>query len=144
MSAVIFHIADIVNEFETRLAESPFELVIPDRIVMPGGTQTGLAHRGISVLWKGNANLNGYRDQRLAQTEDVIEVTLTYRVSPKDQRESRSGAYTLAEQIRAYLTDRVWLADLHVTYRDAAPEHRAEWFVIPQTFTLSRDAALGG
>ena len=140
-------IGDIVDAFEDRLADSPYSLKVMDRLLLPGATADGYASPGVSVIAPDTANTDEDRDQDFARVRDTVAVTLTYKVLPKEQRVSRRQAYLLEEQIRHWLVDRVWLADLHITYagsvRGFGPTG-AEWIVIVQTFTLSRDAALGG
>lgn len=138
---------EIVEAFEERLSGSPFNLVTLDRIDIPKALPSTLLHLGFGVDIPSGANTGQYRDLEMARWNERVRVTLSYRVNPQQQRASRNAAYTLEDQVRAYLCCSTWEGDLHVRCLDAtrAPSPvSSEWFLITLTFSATRDARLGG
>jgi hypothetical protein len=141
-------LAWVFEQFENALTESTLGLKLPDRIDPANADPAHLAHRGIAVQIPSTDNTGLYRDDSFALASDRVEVALTYRVRPQEQRASRREAITLEEQIREVLVSESWQRDLHVSYVGTSQRgphpNSSEWFLITQVFATRRDAQLGG
>jgi hypothetical protein len=140
-------INDVIDAFEERLSEAPLSLDLMPRIQMPQAANRSRTMRGFSVDAPSTSNTDEYRDIDLASAEDQVLVTLFYAINAKDQKASRREAHALEEQVRELLVDPSWRGEWHVRWRTTTrgPDPQtAETYRITQTFTVSRDASLGG
>ena len=140
----------VLEEFGSRLTQdgAPYESVTLRDALDPGRSQNAARlHRAVHVDAPSSANTGDYRDQNLARSVDTIVVTLRYRINVTAQREHQRDAITHAEKVRVWLTDPLWIGALHVLWRGttrASDSAATEIYTITQTYTVHRDAALGG
>lgn len=137
----------VLREVERWLDAAGLGLTFIDRID-PDEAPTPLQHKGVHIDLPSGENTDTFRGRTADMDEETLTVRLVYRASPKDQKASMYEAYDLADKVRYRLTDwHAWRAEWNVKYRSAARGRHpasAEWFVIEHTYTLRREAALGG
>lgn len=134
---------DVVDAFEERLGQDKgLNLNLLDHYPTPKSSPQHLAHRGVGVIRPRTRNTGEYRDRELTRAADLVEVTLTFRMRPKDQRGSRREAQQLAAAMRAMLATHMWRAELGIGWDDENEflHTSGDWLLIIQRYTTSRDA----
>lgn len=134
---------DVVDAFEDRLSQDDaLQLNLLDQYPTPRTSPSHLLHRGIGVIRPRTRNTGEYRDRELIRAEDLVEVTLAYRLNPKDQRATRREAQQLAAAMRAMLSTHMWRAELAVTWEDETENLHpsGDWLLLTQRYTTARDA----
>lgn len=146
--AALSGLAWVYEQIETRLLAMPAPTPkLIDRIDPLNANPEHIAHMGIAVEIPSTENRGEYRDDDYALAHDTVSVSLTYRIRPHEQRNSRREAIQLEERIRAWLVAGSWMRDMRLSYvgtptRSPHPKS-SEFYLIVQTFRTARDAALG-
>ncbi len=135
MTAAEIHLADI----EARIATVPGVQLI-DRLE-PGAQDQANAHGGVIVNLLSSAVAGVYRHQNAARVVDTVRVSLSWQIRPDDQKTSRDEALAVARQIRIALTTLSW--NRRTAYAGTTRTAAKGWYLIAQTYEISRDAALG-
>lgn len=149
MAIVAANAETVIADIEERLTGSGagLSLNLANRIELHSAMAKTLAHQLVSVHI--STTVNDQRSRRqLGRTRvtDTIEVQMTYRVQPHDQRTSRNEALALARGIRERLTghESSWLYEIMHTRTERGPHpNTVEYYLIRQQFSLQRHASLG-
>lgn len=142
-------LSDLLRELESALDNAQqVDVHVLDRLgQLVTCTPAPELHRGVTVYSTQTSNTNQYRDDGLARVRDSVVVEHGYLIAPTAQRESRDEALVLEEQIRALLTGLVVMGNTRPRYasttRRQHPQDATLW-ITAQTFTIDRDAILGG
>lgn len=143
----------LIDEIEARLLDRVTDIRFLDRLDSPREFPKNAAHRGVRVWPASTDIIDQYVQTDLVRVEDEIVVESTHKVT-RNADASLDGALAFERSIREALTNPQWYSD-----RDAAPttpdrievhvgpvtREKAEgWLLIEQTFTVQRDASLGG
>lgn len=140
----------VLEEFEGRLKSdgAPYAALTLADALDPGRSKNAVRlHRAVQLGVPASRNTDDYRDQDLARSEDTVTVTLRYRINPSAQHRFRREGIAHAELVRRWLTDPLWIGALRVRWRATARSTgptATEIYTIVQTYTVTRDAALGG
>jgi len=142
-------LSEAVNQMETVLDDAALGLVLLDRVgPLTRCVPAELLHHGVNVRPTATANTGQYRDDGIARVQDRVVVEMAYLLTPTAQRASRDEALVLEEQIRRVLTGAsIALAGrLRYVGTGARGVHPADasWWITTMTYTLNRDALLGG
>lgn len=145
----------VEEAFETRLtgfvvSGSDALRLIP-RVELPQATPRMLAHLGYWVESPSTARARRPGRERVRQrVNDTITVVVLNRIKPNNQRPDRRAAYEVERKIRERLTDPAWSNPLSFRVRHNGAQRgliapgNAEWFSTRLSFTVTRDASLGG
>jgi hypothetical protein len=148
MSHIMLH--SHLEAAEQRLTDSDLDLKVLDRIgTLASCTPNELLHRGVLLAADSSINTQQYRDTTLARVQDSLRVEFGYRIISRKQKARRNEAMVLEEQLRRLLTTGPLLLNSAILSYIGTPNRRLhpqshEWWITTMTFSVARDAILGG
>lgn len=142
----------LVAAIEKRLELIP-QLNLIDRVSLPTLHPQQLAHRGLTITVGNTTILATYAQTDIVRVSDTVTLTLTYRISGKNQRKSRAAEFRLERSIREQLTDPAWYryavapdgtkaVEVHVG--TVTRQILEAWIITSMIFNIQRDESLGG